>query len=37
MCGGEVVARMGLRRKAVKKDQYAHSLDAFVRAIRDDS
>jgi len=39
MCGGEVVARMGLRRKAVKKDQYADSLAAFVRAIHaaDDS
>ena len=39
MCGGEVLARMGLRRKAVKKDQYADSLAEFVRAIRaaDDS
>ena len=33
MCGGEVAARMGLRQKAVKKDRWADSLAAFVRAI----
>ena len=35
MCGGEVAARMGVRQKAVKKDRWADSLDAFVRAIRE--
>jgi len=34
MCGGEVVARVGLREKAVKKDRCGEALDAFVRDIR---
>jgi len=34
MCGGEVVAQMGLRQKAVRKGQYTDRLDAFVRTIQ---